>query len=140
MSTAIKVKANRRNALASTGPTSGDGKAIVAGNAVRHGLLSWKPVVAEFESEQEWNAHHEQTLLDLRPVGHLETLLAERVALLSWRLGRVARFELEAISTGVEDAEGAWNRAHARGHSPLPKLAEKIDEARRNLGLLKKLT
>jgi hypothetical protein len=140
MTTPVKVKTNRRNSLASTGPTSNEGKAIVAANALQHGLLSWKPVVAGFESEQEWDAHHQQTLLDLRPEGHLETVLAERIALLLWRLGRVARFELEAIATGLEDAEGAWNRFHMRGHSPLTKLAEKIAEAPRKLDLLKQLS
>lgn len=66
--------------------------------------------------------------------------MAERIALLLWRLGRVARFEQEAIATGLEDAEGAWNRSYARDHSHLTKLAEKIAEARLRLDLLRQLS
>jgi hypothetical protein len=139
MSSVTKVKANRRNALASTGPKSDAGKSAVAKNAVRHGLLSWKPIISGFESEADWDEHCQQTLLDLQPHGHLELVLAERVALLVWRLARVARFEGEAISTGVEDAERAWNSFHSRSTSPLPRLAEKIAKASSDLALLRQL-
>ncbi len=139
MTTPVKVKANRRNANASTGPTTDEGKAIVAANALQHGLLSWKPVVAGFENEQEWDAHRQQTLLDLRPESHLETVLAERIALLLWRLTRVTRFELEAIATGLEDAEGAWNRANMRSQSPLTKAAQEISAIQCRLAMMKQL-
>jgi hypothetical protein len=45
MTTLLKIEANRQNALASTGPQTAEGKIIVSGNAIRHGLLSWKPVI-----------------------------------------------------------------------------------------------
>ena len=89
MTTALRIEANWRNALASTGPQTAEGKAIVSGNAIRHGLLSWKPTIPELESVEEWEAHLERTLESLAPVGYMETLLAERVALLQWRLVRV---------------------------------------------------
>jgi hypothetical protein len=38
-------------------------------------------------------------------VGYAETLLAERAALLLWRLGRVARYEREATAIALENAE-----------------------------------
>ena len=41
----------------------------------------------------------------LSPEGHLETVLAERVALLSWRLHRVIRYETESIALFQEKAE-----------------------------------
>jgi hypothetical protein len=96
-------------------------------------------VIVGFENEADWDTHHQQTLVDLQPRGHLELVLAERIALLSWRLGRVARFESEAISTGVEGAEGAWNSSHERSFSPLPKLEEKIAKATSDLALLRQL-
>ena len=127
MSTAIKVKANRLNALASTGPKSEDGKAIVAANAVRHGLLSWKPVVAEFESVREWDAHHEQTLLDLRPVGHLETLLAEYSVTLvidDQRCeGDAVRFEFNGELTAVQDQAARALIPHDMGVLVAPPVA-----------------
>src|SRR5215212_7165203 len=42
---------------------------------------------------------------NLLPAGHLEVTLTERVALLSWRLHRVTRFESEAIAISQETIE-----------------------------------
>jgi hypothetical protein len=105
MTTALKIEANRQNALASTGPQTAEGKAIVSGNAIRHGLLSWKPTIPGLESIEDWEAHLEMTMESLAPVGHTEILLAERAALLLWRLGRVARYEREATAVALEHAE-----------------------------------
>jgi hypothetical protein len=41
----------------------------------------------------------------LSPEGHLEVVLAERVALFSWRLHRVTRYETESIALYQEKAE-----------------------------------
>jgi len=105
MTTLLKIEANRENALASTGPRTADGRAIVSGNAIRHGLLSWKPVIPGLENPEDWKTHLDRTLDSLAPVGYAETLLAERAALLLWRLGRVARYEREATAIALENAE-----------------------------------
>ena len=101
----VKVAANRRNALRSTGPTSEAGKAVVARNTVRHGLLTNAPVVPGLEREEDWLAHRDSTLQSLAPAGHLELVLAERVALLLWRLGRVATYERAAAAAHHARAE-----------------------------------
>ncbi len=44
-------------------------------------------------------------LESLSPEGHLELVLAERVALLSWRLHRVTRYERETIALSQEKVE-----------------------------------
>jgi hypothetical protein len=44
-------------------------------------------------------------LESLSPEGHLELVLAERVALLSWRLHRVTRYERESIALSQEKVE-----------------------------------
>jgi hypothetical protein len=44
-------------------------------------------------------------LESLKPKGHLETVLAERVALLSWRLHRVTRYETESTALSQEKLE-----------------------------------
>src|SRR5207248_9793666 len=67
--------------------------------------LATTPVVPRLERPEEWQAHLGATLESLRPAGHLETVLAGRIALLLWRLGRVARYEREAIGLGQETAE-----------------------------------
>ena len=105
MTTLAKVEANRQNALASTGPQTAEGKAIVSGNAIRHGLLSWKPTIPGLESVEDWEAHLEMTMESLAPLGHTEILLAERAALLLWRLSRVARYEHDATAVALEYAE-----------------------------------
>ncbi|WP_219975481.1 hypothetical protein [Rubrobacter xylanophilus] len=54
---------------------------------------------------EDWEEHLEGILEDLAPTGHLETVLAERVALLSWRLHRVTRYETETIALSQERIE-----------------------------------
>ena len=105
MTSIEKIESNRENALASTGPKSAEGKAIVSRNAIRHGLLSWKPVIPGFETVEDWDSHHERTLESLAPVGYAETMLAERAALLLWRLDRVSRYEREVTAIALEHAE-----------------------------------
>jgi hypothetical protein len=87
------------------GPVTRDGKAIVRWNATRHGISSPAPVVPGLESKDDWQEHRGGILENLSPVGHLEAILAERVAMLSWRLHRVTRYETEAISLSQERIE-----------------------------------
>jgi len=86
----------------STGPKTLQGKLNVSRNATKHGILSLRPVVAHFESEQSWQRHREAILESLAPEGGLEEALAERVALCSWRLNRVIAYETESISQEQE--------------------------------------
>jgi hypothetical protein len=86
-------------------PKTQEGKAVVRWNGTRHGISSPAPVVPGLERAEDWQAHGEGVLESLRPEGHLETVLAERVALLSWRLHRVTRYETGAISMGQEKVE-----------------------------------
>lgn len=76
----------------SRGPRTEEGKAIVAANAVKHGLRALNPVIPG-EHREDWEAHRDGMVESLSPEGHLETVLAERAALLLWRLARVARYE-----------------------------------------------
>jgi hypothetical protein len=87
------------------GPNTEAGKAIVRWNATRHGISSPKPVVPGLENSEDWERHREGILENLSPVGHLEITLAERVALLSWRLHRVTRYETGAIAAYQETIE-----------------------------------
>jgi hypothetical protein len=75
------------------GPNTQEGKEVVRWNATRHGISSPKPVVPGLENTEDWESHLEGIMENLSPVGHLEVTLAERVALLSWRLHRVTRYE-----------------------------------------------
>lgn len=107
MTSPKKVAANRRNALKSTGPKTPEGKARASRNNLRHGVLVAVPVIREMERTEEWDAHLEGVRTSLAPVGYLEEVLVDRAALLLWRMGRVARFERDSITAGVETAEKA---------------------------------
>jgi hypothetical protein len=87
------------------GPKTAQGKAVVRWNATRHGISSPKPVVPGLEKQEDWESHRNGIMENLSPVGHLEVTLAERVALLSWRLHRVTRYETETIATSQETIE-----------------------------------
>jgi hypothetical protein len=87
------------------GPNTEEGKEIVRWNATRHGISSPAPVVPALEKEEDWQEHRASILDNLAPVGHLEVTLAERIALLSWRLHRVTRYETGAIAISQESIE-----------------------------------
>jgi hypothetical protein len=92
MTTEAKVAANRRNAARSTAPCTQQGKAIVAQNALKHGLLARQDVIAG-EDPQEFELCRDRLLGELAPVGDMETLLAQRIVSLAWRLKRAQRFQ-----------------------------------------------
>lgn len=104
VTTLAKIEANRRNAALSTGPRTDTGKALVARNATTHGIFSTVPVVAG-ECAAVWEAHRAGMVASLTPVGLLELTLAERAALLLWRLQRLARYEAEAVTAAMDAAE-----------------------------------
>jgi hypothetical protein len=87
------------------GPATQEGKEVVRWNAVSHGIRSPTPVVPGIERTEDWEEHRDGVLESLSPEGHLEEVLAERVALLSWRLHRVTRYETEAIALSQEKLE-----------------------------------
>lgn len=87
------------------GPSTESGKEVVRWNAAQHGIRSPAPVVPGIEKAEDWEAHGAGILESLKPEGHLETVLAERVALFSWRLNRVTRYETETIALSQEKAE-----------------------------------
>ncbi len=96
MASAAQILANRRNAEKSTGPRTEEGKAVASQNAVKHGLLARRDVL-DTEDQTEFDRHRELMLAELRPAGPLESMLAERIVSLSWRLKRVERMQNEAL-------------------------------------------
>ncbi len=91
--------------MAKGGPTTESGKEVVRWNATRHGIRSPAPVIPGLEKAEDWEEHRSGVLESLSPEGHLENVLAERVALMSWRLHRVTRYEREAIALSQEKVE-----------------------------------
>src|ERR687895_2640033 len=87
------------------GPKTQAGKEVARWNATLHGIRSPAPVVPGLEKAEDWEEHCDGVLESLSPEGHLELVLAERVALLSWRLHRVTRYEQETIALLQEKME-----------------------------------
>jgi len=106
------------SSLAKGGPATQEGKEVVRWNATRHGIRSPAPVVPGVERAEDWEEHRDGVLESLQPEGHLELVLAERVALLSWRLNRVTRYETEAISLYQERVEDDLGERRRFGSGP----------------------
>ncbi len=92
MTTEAQINATRANAQKSTGPCTPEGKAVVAQNAVQHGLLA-RAAVLQGEDWEEYTCFHEEMMDELYPDGMQEEELAERIVDLSWRLRRAGRYQ-----------------------------------------------
>ncbi len=143
----IQRQANRANALKSTGPRTAEGKARVAANALKHGLVSELRILPGLEDAGQWQYHLEQTLQDMAPEGHLECLLAERIALLLWRMRRAAKYEQEAAAAELENAERRLpgsvfivsRHEQEQGLSPLEAADKRVEAASERVGFLERL-
>jgi hypothetical protein len=102
MATAAQITANQSNAQHSTGPRPEQGKARVAGNAVRHGLTARHLVIRDDEREDfETFRHALQTELD--PQGAIERTTFEELLHAAWNLQRFRRVESEASLGTLDD-------------------------------------
>ncbi|MEA3225337.1 MAG: hypothetical protein U9Q07_05245 [Planctomycetota bacterium] len=114
MATKAQINANRSNSKKSTGPQSDEGKAAVSQNAFKHGLFVNKAVVRD-ESQDEYDLHREALLAEMGPVGEMESILADRVVNLSWRLKRAERMQNQSIDyLGLDEVDGIRARDFKR--------------------------
>ncbi len=115
MATEAQILANRLNSQKSTGPCSREGKAAVSQNAVKHGLLARQAVISS-ENQADFCLYRDRILSELAPESPMESMLAERIVILSWRLKRAGRIQNHTI-----DALNANNPP-----SPLAKLTQAL--------------
>jgi len=101
MSSEKQIKANRKNSQKSTGPKTDQGKEKVSQNAVKHGLFAES--VIKGEKEADYEAFHDNFLAELKPVGAVELMLAERVVSLAWRLKRAEHMQNQVIDDMMEN-------------------------------------
>jgi hypothetical protein len=126
------------------GPVTREGKEVVKWNATQHGIRSPAPVVPGVEKREDWEVHRDGMMDSLQPEGHLELVLAERVALLSWRLHRVTRYETESIALYQEKAQEDLAKKRGRPFSDVSGPASpeavrsNLKSARVDLKLLKR--
>ena len=99
-----KVESNRRNSQKSTGPKTAMGKKRVSRNAVRHGFFSKFLLIQHRdgkESQDEYDDFYADVRKHFQPVGWLEELWVEKIAVGSWRLRRLIRCESGQIDRAL---------------------------------------
>lgn len=106
MTTEKRIEANQANALRSTGAVTIEGKAIIARNAIKHGIFTKDLIIKSAvcqENEMEYQELLNGIVDSLSPQGQLESLLVEKIALDFWRLKRVIRFESGSMKKHLDE-------------------------------------
>lgn len=85
-------RANRANALLSTGPRTSAGKQRSSRNALTHGLTSRSPILAT-EDPAAFQRHCRQFFDEYQPATATETQLTQELADTAWRLNRIPSLE-----------------------------------------------
>ena len=118
------VQRNRQNAERSTGPRTDAGITKSRANAVRHGVFAQAVVLDDpktGDTPGAFRSLHDRLVADLIPVGELESLTVERIAVLHWRLRRLYLAECGEIRAAQEQA----------GWVPLEMDARRAEDTRR---------
>lgn len=105
MNSEKQLLANQQNAQLSTGPKTAKGKAIIATNAIKHGVFTKDLIITSVlgkESEEEYLEMLNNLTVCLTPQDQMESLLVEKIAIDFWRLRRIIRFEAGSIGKYLE--------------------------------------
>jgi len=92
MATAAQIAANHRNAQASTGPRTEEGKAASSCNGITLGLFTRRDFIRPNE-ESDYAKLQADLERELTPVGTLENTLVEEIRRATWRLRRCGQVE-----------------------------------------------
>lgn len=123
-----QIAANRRNAKKSTGPTTAEGKAAAARNAMKHGLRA-KDFVCEHEHSGEYVEFAAAMYGDLAPADTVEAQLVDRIVTCSWRLQRMTLAETAMFDSvrfaryELEPGESPYSRRFDRNTSEMTALS-----------------
>ena len=102
MATRAQIKANGNNVKKSTGPRSEEGKARVAKNALKHGLLA-RDTVLPGEDPEAFDSQLAALEAYLQPANSLEFELVRRIADTQWRMRRLVRLETGFLAAAVAE-------------------------------------
>ncbi len=138
MSTEAQINANRENAKHSTGPTSAAGRAASSLNNLATGLYTRHAFVRPEERE----LYHEfcsDLLLELKPDGPLEKILAADITSAAWRLRRCDIAEAR-LGDHYDETTGDWLEAHDKARRSIERARTSarnaMNKAMRELGKL----
>ena len=90
MATPAQVLANRENAQHSTGPKTEQGKAVCAGNAIRHSLTA-RGLIVPLGLESAFADFETALRINLIPNDGLEEIIFQRILECGWNLERCRR-------------------------------------------------
>ena len=123
-----RLEANRRNAKRSTGPRTVHGKRRSRRNALRHGILGSALLITEGEIEDAAEFRELLNALDrdLAPVGSLEEVMVEKIAVSWWRLKRALRFEARLIARESAEESLAAHKVHQELRAMLDERERKV--------------
>jgi hypothetical protein len=108
-----------------TGPTTRQGKLKSRQNATNHGIFA-VGIIRKRESEAEYLRIVEDIVETLQPVGGLEEILVEKLAMLVWRYRRLLQAEAAEVANQVEKCEQGYLRDQR----------ESADKAKSDQGLI----
>jgi|AntAceMinimDraft_9_1070365.scaffolds.fasta_scaffold04688_6 hypothetical protein len=106
MTSEKQMQANVVNAQMSTGPVTQEGKAVVSHNALKHGIFAKDLVISAGDGRENELEYHEllaELKKDLAPLGRMEMLFVEKIAVNYWRLRRLVRYETGEIRGRLDD-------------------------------------
>lgn len=140
MTTQKQIEANQQNALLSTGAVTEAGKAIVAQNAVKHGVFTKDLIIGKGDGKE--NVEEYESLLNgliasFSPNGQMEYLLVEKISVDFWRLKRVLRCETGFIRKHLDMAiDGYYHSSIEYNLTPVQtneELKELIEDAKQGI-------
>ena len=105
MTSQKQIKANKKNALKG-GVKTKQGKDIVKFNALKHGLLSKATVITTgdgTESIEEYELLLNGLIEHFKPLGTMEEMLVEKIAVSYWRLRRANYYEVGLIRKELDN-------------------------------------
>jgi hypothetical protein len=92
-----RARANRANALLSTGPRTAAGKQRSSQNALTHGLTAASPVLTT-ENPAAYQLHCRQFFDEYQPATPTESQLTRELADTAWRLNRIPALEAALLN------------------------------------------
>lgn len=146
MVTEKQLAANRKNALKSTGPKTQAGKAFASKNSLKHGLLAQNVVITEGEGAEDQQAFDDllaDFIVQFNPVGSLEEMLVEKIAVCYWRMGRAHRFEVGVLRSELDTITDNYYNSYGTKtdeqiDNEIAEYLEKIEALKSNRKTLKR--
>jgi hypothetical protein len=123
MATQNQIRANRANALRSTGPRTPEGKQASSRNSTRHGVLS-QTVVLEGESEDRFKDLLADFTAQLKPRSAAEAAILETMAIARWKQMRIWGVQKAGFDLEMAQLNSSCNIPATRAYMVFKNLAD----------------